>query len=92
MVSKASNKNQKQAASWFLPFVIRQQRTAVKNIIGIYLFFAFWSSPKPDIPNTHTGHPADSFKLLLQSRSQPLLVKRFTAVPLLLPPSSLILR
>lgn len=51
-VSKASNKNQKQAASWFLPFITQQQRTAVNNIIGIYLFLP--SDPKPDIPQyTH---------------------------------------
>lgn len=50
MVSKASNKKQKQAASWFLPFITQQQRTAVNNIF----IFAFWSSPKPDIPQyTH---------------------------------------
>lgn len=38
MIPKASNKNQKQAASWTLPFITQQQRAAVNNIIGLYLF------------------------------------------------------
>lgn len=92
MVSKARNKNQKQAASWLLPFIIQQQRTAANNVIGIYLFLPSDLLPNQASPNRHNGHLADSFKLLLQSLSQSLLVMRLTAVLLQLPPSSLILR
>jgi len=91
-VSKAPNKNQKQAVSWFLPFSIQQQRTAVNNVTGIYLFLPSDLLPNQISPNTHTGHLAGSVKLLPQPLSQPPLVRRFTAVLLLLPPSLLVLR
>lgn len=86
-VSKASNQNQKQAVSWFLPFITQQQRTAVNNIIGIYLFLPPDLLPNQIPPQIHTL-AIWLTKLLLQCLSQPLLVMRFSAVLLLLPPSS----
>lgn len=38
MVFTASNKNQKQAVSWLLPFIIPQQRTTVISDVGIYFY------------------------------------------------------
>lgn len=60
MVSTVSNKNQKQAASWSLPFIIQQQRTAVNNEIGIYLFLPSGLLPNQIFLNVHL---AASFKL-----------------------------
>lgn len=50
MIPKASNRNQKHAASWTLPF-ITQQRAAVNNIIGFYLFLPSHLLPNHWRPN-----------------------------------------
>lgn len=52
MIPKASNKNQKQAASQTLPFITQQQRAAVNNIIGLYLFLLS-DLPNQRSPNKH---------------------------------------
>lgn len=46
MVFTASNKNQKQAASWLLPFIIQQQRTAVISDVGIYFYLLIFSQTR----------------------------------------------
>lgn len=85
MIPKAANKNQKQAASWTLPFVTQQQRAAVNKIIGFYLFLPPDLLPKRS-PNKH-WHQDDSFRLP-QSLSHPLLAMTFTAVLLYSSPSA----
>lgn len=53
MIPKASNKNQKQAASWTLPFITQQQRAAVNNLIEFYLFLPSDLFPNQRSPNKH---------------------------------------